>query len=334
LELWLWDPQTKIASKGLLSSYTPAGFKLLPDNSGFSFIDNGRIKLKKYDKRAPQSIDIYEPVYNINLIEWIDADSFYLSAKKNDLFHMFQMNSCGSIELMLQDPLGDCMYPQKVGQYLFYVERIKKGGYKRGCYLSYKVVQIDYPDIHKNISHEILPQTISKDQKQEIIHFKGCPIAFLQMISENEGFFLEHPAEVDRHDRTIPFSYYQIKKVDLQWECKELFQFDIPSYLFLNTSDFRLYESILPMLPKYYNNQLYFIDCPSEQDLTLDIFCYDFQTDDVEQKTFGKSGQLSFSPIFVDNEIFFGGIVDPNDMSSQIMWMNEDGDVCIDLPKM
>jgi len=61
VELWVWDPETKVATKGLLSSHTPVNFRLLPGNKGFSFIDNGRIKIKLFNHRSIQSIDIYDP---------------------------------------------------------------------------------------------------------------------------------------------------------------------------------------------------------------------------------------------------------------------------------
>ena len=60
VELFLWHEKTKIISKVLPSLCMPAGIRMLPDQKGFSFIDNGRIKLKLFNKRSPKAIDCNE----------------------------------------------------------------------------------------------------------------------------------------------------------------------------------------------------------------------------------------------------------------------------------
>ena len=51
IELWIWDSATKCAMKGLLSAYVPAGIKMLPSGAGFSFVDEGRLRVKNFYKR-------------------------------------------------------------------------------------------------------------------------------------------------------------------------------------------------------------------------------------------------------------------------------------------
>ena len=351
IELWLWDPETKVASKGLLSTYTPAAFKLLPDNAGFSFIDNGRIKIKKFNKRSPRSIDIYDPIYNICGLKWIDSENFYISAKKDDKFKIFKMDISGAIKYVLEDKDKDCMYPQKIGNSIFYIERcIKKGVYKRD-YLSYKVVSLDHPianqdldsNLQKNSEDKIkeIMQTddcfseikiLEPENKKYLVDFRSCPIAFLNMISDKEGFFLEHQVEVERYDKTIIFNYFQIKKGEDEWVCKELFQFSIPAHLILDKSDSRLYESILPLLPKYHDGKLFYLNCLHNKELLLDMFCYDLETEIQEQKTFAKSGQLFFSLIFTEDKIFYGGAVSKLSGDLPLMWISDDGIMCFKLP--
>ena len=56
LELWEWDPFTHYSYQILFSRYSPAGFTFLPDYSGFSFIDDGLLKVKQLIKGSPRTI--------------------------------------------------------------------------------------------------------------------------------------------------------------------------------------------------------------------------------------------------------------------------------------
>ena len=128
LELWSWDPETLVGSKLLLSRHTPAGLQVLPNKSGFSFIDEGRIRIQYHDKRSAKALDIYEPIYDISVIHWIDAQSFYFSARENEKFGIFHVNVWGGLERLLSSQDCDYMYPSKVGGQLFYIKRGKKCG--------------------------------------------------------------------------------------------------------------------------------------------------------------------------------------------------------------
>ena len=62
LELWSVNSETMIATKLLMSNFSPAGVRLLPNQAGFSFIDNGRIRVKYTNKRSPLSFDFEYPI--------------------------------------------------------------------------------------------------------------------------------------------------------------------------------------------------------------------------------------------------------------------------------
>lgn len=353
VELWLWNPDTKIATKGLLSSYTPAGLKMLPYNFGFSFVDNGRIKVKRFSRRSPKSIDIYEPIYNIGEIEWVDEDNFYLSAKKDGHFGVFQVDSHGIIQNILEEKHKDCMYPQKVGQDLFYIERIiKEGVYKRD-YTSYKVLMTDYPqkhnkkyfndDLNSIENAEDYFKYLSKQEKMGdkkvkhipaecLVDFRSCPIAFLKMVSDEEGFFLEHPTVADRQDKMLTFDYYHLKKTGGTWKCEQIFDFSVPTFLLLDARNDRVYESILPLLPRFKDGTVFFVDCSHSKDLQLALFSYKLSDGQIRQKTASCPGTFSFSPVFVGNKAFCGGSISVKDESLPMMWINDEGSVCIDLP--
>lgn len=229
IELWLWSPKTKKAHKALLSSFMPAGLRVLPDNSGFSFIDNGRIKIKQFAKRSPKSLDFYEPIYDIGIIEWINPYQCYFSAKENNRSKIYHADMSGEVIQIMASNTYDCLYPQKIQDQLFYIER---SYCNEGC--RYAIMQTPYPyipyDEANNFSsmehfeirtQEFITRLNNKDRKNNndlhyekrmVADFGDQALAFLHMRSDTEGFVLEHPNRVDKHDKTIILSLYHIKK--------------------------------------------------------------------------------------------------------------------------
>jgi hypothetical protein len=328
IELWIWDPNTKAATKALLSSFTPAGLRILPDQSGFSFIDNGRIKIKFFNKRSPKSLDIYEPIYDIGVIEWIDNDCCYFSAKENERNGIYQVNMQGELAYIVGDTHCDCMYPQKSDDQLFYIERIICNDGSR-----YKIIQVPYPVISSNTYtfnntenfdervRRLLDKNeqdlkkrsalIDSEQKEVIADFADQSLAFLHMICPTDGFVIEHPSKIDKQDKTIVLSYHQIKKVDGAWKRFYLFSFEVPLHLLLPESSSRLYESLLPLLPKHIDNIIYYVDCSKSAHYNLNVFSYDLMH--------GMSKKLSnawldghnfFAPLLVDRAMYFGGSIE------------------------
>ena len=353
LELWFWNPKTKIATKGLLSTYMPAGLKILPSNNGFSFIDEGRIRIKEFHKRSPKTIDIYESLYDINEIEWINKDNCYFSARINGLLSIFQINMNGLLQCLIADSTHDCMYPQIAGDSLFFVERQVKDEIPKMEHISYKVCESIYmPNfltkniIEKKVREGLLSGDIlfdenyidyekaQKKKRYSIIDFQDTPIAFLKMISDHEGFFLTHPDEIERQDKIVTFDCYYMLKKKNAWHYRDIFSFSVPSYLLFDLLDSRLYESILPLLPKYYKGKIYYVDYYPLKKGNSNVYSYSIATDTVEQKTFGRNNQLSFNPIFIENTMLYGGNINQACVSSPRMWIDEEDNVCIDLPSV
>jgi hypothetical protein len=388
IELWVWDPETKFCTKGLLSSYIPASLKILPSGDGFSFIDAGRIRIKKFDKRSPKSIDIYEPVYDISQLHWIDEQNFYLSAKKNNKFCIFHVHESGLIKTVLQDSGQDSqnldsqgqnaqnldlqdvvcdfqnrdfMYPQKMGDSLFFIERVMAQGEYKKEHVSYKIFKTAYPELCnqarqlmdlvensddfdyktkkiQEFTDEFASQDLVKKNCRCLVDFKGSPIAFLSMITENEGFFLKHPESICKHDEIVTFECFSLKQGGDIWETKKIFSFSIPANLILEVPDTCLYESILPLLPKYYNNKIYFVNFDTK-DQNLNIFSYNLLDNQIEQKTCLKTSQILFPPVFYGNIAFCGGKIDYANGGSGIdsvkMWLDhKEGSVCMDFVKI
>lgn len=314
--LWIWNNKTNTLKSGLLSRFNPANLCLLPDKSGFSFIDNGLLKIKLFYKRSPKTIPLDEPLYDIAMVQWIDNYYCYTSAKNDNYFGIFQLSIKGDVDCIVKIPFADCLYPQKIDDLLFYIERKKN---------NYRIMSISYPNIPQNNNFDettdfdmkvekIIERQTKKEienrviNKQLILDFKRQPIAFLHMISDNEGFVLEYDSYIDEKDDTILFSYLHLTKSGDSWHYNQLFSFSIPTLLLLTNSPTRLYESILPLLPRHINNTIYYVD--SLQQKYLNIFCYDLNHNKIEQKTFsGKKGKSYFSPFLVDGQLIFGGSV-------------------------
>ena len=91
IQLFEWNTITNHTEQILWSLFNPVGIQLLPDNSGFSFIDNGRLRIKAFQKRSPKTIDFDEPIFNINALHWIDEHTCYCSAYYNNLFSLFEL---------------------------------------------------------------------------------------------------------------------------------------------------------------------------------------------------------------------------------------------------
>lgn len=266
IELWEWDPQTKQADQLLFSRFTPAGFRLLPMGDGFSFVDNGILKVKKFVKRSPRTIEFDAPIYQVEIVQWIDNNTCYTSGKYKENFGIFQIDYEGEVNPVYLRECIDCMYPQKINDCLWYIERDERG--------YYRVMQTSYlPSIGNTFNERISWHQEHLPNSESIASFEKQPIAFLSMISLSEGFVIGHPPLVSRTEHIIPFDYYHLKKDEGVWQVTHLFSFYIPSDLLFIGKSSRLYESLLPLLPQHIGQKIVF---SSMDDFgILSLFAYD-----------------------------------------------------------
>jgi len=337
LELWLWDPLTKIATKGLLSSYIPAALKILPDASGFSFIDSGRVRIKYFSKRSPKTVDIYEPIYDIGPLAWLDEHRGYLAAKRTELFELFQMCTHGYIYALTQQAASDCMYPQIIDNQLLYIKRTRTEESFTYCIIQshYTPVicpheipeeqQIDYVRSGRDI-------TYVRSVEHTIIDCADKSIAFLKMIDATQGFCIQHPPVIDKHDPLLSCTYHRIYKKETTWQMEQIFTFNIPTYLLFD-SQIRLYESMLPLVPQYHNNAIYYVHTESIHE-PLNVYSFDCASGTSNQITFANNvDQSSIALLFTPGLLYHGGVVlhDKQQHQHPLMWI-QDTDVCFELP--
>lgn len=283
IKLFKWDQKTHHIEQLLWSIFNPAAVQLLPHNKGFSFIDNGRLRIKHFQKRSPKTIDFDAPLLNINSLEWLDEHTCYCSAQCTDNFAIFELDDTGTLKYLVADINKDYMYPQKKDNSLFFIERSGN---------RYGIMQTEY----SGNSHTFF--TLSLHDK---------PIAFLKMISPQEGFFVEHDNIIDSEEKTALFSYYQIIKKGMHWHTQFLFSFAIPTHLFLYHNDQRLFESIMPLLPRKIGDHLYFVSCLPIHDYVLEPHRYNLIAAHVEKIEIPYAYGHCFVPIAHGKMLYWGG---------------------------
>ncbi len=314
IELWGWNPDTKQAQQILLSRLTPAGFQLLPDGRSFSFIDQGLLKVKQLLKRSPRTIEFDAPLYNVELVHWVDEQCCYTHGKYKDHFGLFHITMDGDVSPLCMADKADCLYPQKVGDELFYIERDERW--------RYRIAKTEYvlPPELDSFGERRAWYKVQRQDPEMLINFAQRPIIFLRMVNEKEGFVIEHDRAMSRRDHAVEFSYHRIEKQGKDWSSERLFRFSVPSrFLFLSKQD-RFYEALLPLLPRQIGGNVLYVD---SADRDLGLFRYDL-TSKTTHKVLESDEQSFFAPIFFNEQLLSGGSLgdeirmEPTDIGVQV----------------
>ena len=101
------------------------------------------------------------------------------------------------------------------------------------------------------------------------------------MKGQDEGFFLSYPVSIQATDEIVTFSYYHLERKK-KWRTTFLFNFNVPANYLKATSEVRIYESIIPFLPRYWKEGLYYIDYNLARN-SCNFFSFCLQT---QQKNF------------------------------------------------
>lgn len=323
IELWIWNSTTKTAIKGLLSAYIPAGIKMLPSGAGFSFIDEGRLRVKNFYKRLPKTIAMYQPISKITEIHWISDDAFYFSAKEGNAYNIFSSNTIGEVQRCTSGQDLDYMYPSKVGESVYCIERDKIRS-------TFKIVKTPWELCAYECENRIL-------QSKEVLFSTDQPISYLYMASDCEGFYLDYSSiSLGAIEETLLFSCCRIYKNDSDdWATEKLFEFKIPSLYVIGKEKKRLYESVAPFLPRYENSSVvYFVDADSKSGLKLKQ--YDIKhhvCKSLSSQIGGGFNDLQcISPLVVDQYVYTGFIVDEYQNPDCVV--DIDGSLFIELPRL
>jgi hypothetical protein len=285
LELYGWNMTTGDMTKVLMSSYVPSAVTMLPDQSGFSFVDNGRIRIKRFEKRAVKSLDIYDPVYGIELIRWLDSQTCYFHAQADGRYGIYMLTLEEELTPILIHKSVDYTYPTIIENDLFYIER-----------------RIDNK---KKQSFSIGTCSIASSCRytNNLVNFGTKPLIMLQMVTAYEGFVIE----CDVQQELYTFHYHHLTKSGSNWQRRELFPFQVPQEFFIDGPK-RLYESLLPLAPRAAGDGIYFSSY-DKQIGRLALYRFSLQAGHAERIA-GTSGHL-FTPVFLGKLGWAGGTTYP-----------------------
>lgn len=341
LELWFWDPETLQATKGLLSSFTPAGMRSLPSKHAFSFIDHDRIRVKDLTKRSPKAIDLPYGPYDLSTIEWINDSSFYFSARERAHFNLFHGTVDGELYRLTNSSNNDYMYPQKLEDALFYIVRYEDGtgAIEQVAYPVTEIAQISQTYQNRTLEEEYKEPLEEQKRARKYLDFESkktlyksptprIELAFLKMVNQKQGYFLTHPTFIERSDTHMTFECYRLTWREKVWHSKALFAFSIPLYLLLPqyTKGQRLYESIFPLLPSYQNGIIYY---SHDSGTGLDLYAYNEQEASTKRLINSSDDHHFFPPLSYKDKRYYGGTVCHGDGLAHCcpqMWINEQGE--------
>ncbi len=336
----------KVSRSFLSSQFCPTKVFLLPDKTGFSFFDNGIIKIQTFLKRSPKTIEIIKPVSHLQDIEWESPHIFYVNAlykKQNALFRVNLSVHDATIDFIIFSLNSDFLCPQKRGRELFFIDRSsdkskieyhfsgvnfessfdtgkkKLKNKKKEDFLKADSCQKEYsPELgleSYNVGLENHTDTnfCNLNNIQILVNFKDQPIIFLTMDTETEGAAIGYDSNTKKTDNTILFFYYSLyKNEEVGWQKKLLFSFFLPTDLFLGDHKNRLIESIFPLLPKKIGNTTIYYSSLVGQNVNL--FSFSLENSMSRQLTFtSQTDQHYFCPIMLDGKLYCGqSLIDKN----------------------
>lgn len=289
IELYVFNVISKSMSKIVSSQYRTAAVRLLPDVSGISFVDNGMVRIKRFAARSVKTLEIFDPLYGIDFVEWLDASTCYFHAQSDGYFGIYSLSLDEIIKPLIVVNGVDCMYPQIVGSTLFYIER---------CYLGNKTLYTIKRRSYTN-KFPIDKQVLCMGNRQ---------IIFLTMVSISEGNFLEYCLNGD----SITFWYHRLQYFH-DWHDAVLFTFSLPKYFFSDGPN-RLFESLSPFIPKRINNEIYY---SSMSNNIIHLYLYDTLTTST-RKVLDKVNVL-FPPVEVGNKLVVGSLLPEGELKEPIV---------------
>lgn len=328
LELYQCDAKSHVAHKMLMSRFNPAGVSLSPSKDAFIFLDNGRLKFKKLIKRSPGSFDFSDPIYNFHTISWLDDESFFFSARCGiDRFAIFLASLQNrDIVKIIYKPDVDCMYPLAINNKLYFIERECDKSGQRFCIVKY--------DLLKDGSLDI-------SSRKTVANLNDQPIAFLISLGSispgSNGIAFIKYREIIGESSNI---HLTLVKVLQDKPCEDMLSFDLPIDL-LDRSEFSLFESILPFLPRVFGDIILFSSLNnqplsesvsglvSEHGGKTSIFSYNVKTGKICALDLNSWSTNYFSPIKRDAVVICGGTVGDSVQINQ----NDDGETTIILPQ-
>lgn len=319
LGLWIWNCKDNSALKELSSLFLPSHVQIMPSKHGYSFIDRGRIRVKLFNKRAPRAIDIYEPIHAITAMKWINDDQFYFTGKYDDHYHTFLCDVADrDVKIFSLHDSGeqaDYLYPSKINQFLFCVQRTHEENYT-----VVKTPWSTHPFQAEQSLRKLRRQGVLHSYKntnfdietkpEKLVNLYKKTLCFLSMQHESLGYVLSIETQ-HKLSSIIEFACHRLTQCnDGSWNLQQLFKFQLPKNILVGSHEERLHESIYPFLPVYTSKWIYF----TTYDPLTDQCCiqrYDVSSGSIElvinaQRSMFNFGQHFFAPCIIDNVCYCG----------------------------
>jgi len=281
-----WDTKSGKADQISLSWHEPLLVKLLPDETGFSFLYDGIIRVKYTHKRSIKTIELSQPVFMIRSLSWIDNGHCYFTARQHEKFghSIYMTDLTGELSLLVSDGAHDCLYPSIVDSHIFYIHRNLER-------TEFTIAMLPFGDA---ISHEHI-------ESKQLINFdiSGEQIGFLKMTTAVQGFFVGFK----NSGNMVLFSYYSLIKSNLSvWSYEKLFEFHVPRDMIFGESENRIREAVIPFIPQIspHEHLISYIDYGSELGKIFLIFY------DIKNKKIFRKLQVSHLPKHQQNVTILG----------------------------
>jgi len=126
------------------------------------------------------------------------------------------------------------------------------------------------------------------------------------MISDFEGFFVETPFSIDSESENLSLRYNHLFFKDGSWGIETLFSFTIPMHYLFGRGPERFYESLLPFVPKVYDNEILFSSLTNKY---LDIYSFDRTEKEIALLLSNTVETDRFSAMRHQGKIYYGSVV-------------------------
>jgi hypothetical protein len=225
------------ATQELFSLYSPTQVHTLPDQSGFSFVDNDIIFVKSDKKRSPRVIDLEEPLYNINSVAWISAQEGVCCAKQGDSYGVFLFNVEGRVKIVAKADGRDYLAPCVSGSDCYFIGHATERDGRESCTLWKKA-----------LSHPV-----SEEKPESCVAELGSGEMYALRVYGSYAYYLTGSVDV-----ATGFCAMSYKRVDLSDGKREtLFGYSVPLSFLFSESDF-LNELWVPFVPFHLGNLIYY----------------------------------------------------------------------------
>lgn len=286
VRLYAWDQKTGRMTPLLSSMYHPFFAQPLPQHSAFSFLDEGRLRIKEINKRSPKTIVLSDKqLIESAMYSWIDNQNCIVCAwryypsttvtgtivSKQGTYGLYRMQLSDttetSITSIVTSPFYDFVCPAICQDYLFYIHHATQE-------ISCAVFRTQYTD----------------HQEQELIleNTDGAEFDMLIPLAPDDVIcFL-----------LLNYTYYAIRciKQDSVWEYQELFRFHARSIGYQDPFHF--------FTPIVIDNELvvYF-------DM-YDLKRYNLRTGEIDSIAQGDETFMLCSPCYVKGTLYCGCSID------------------------